>query len=396
MFALGHNGRLLNKTDASGTTTYAWDFENRLKQATLPNGKVVTYKYDALGRRIERTASVSLPLPLSTTTRFTYDGADVIQDKDGNGLTTASYLNGPGIDDKLRQSGTTGVFYFTTDHLGSTRALTSAAGIVLEQEQYDSFGNSTASQLTRYGYTGRERDPDIGLLYYRARFYDPQVGRFISEDPAGFVGGLNFYGYVANDPLNFTDPTGQWETPAHEYIIDEAFKHCLSKAQQQRLKDASGYIDGLFNGGQSEHYAYQHGMRGGSGQSEREARDAADNFIKLHEQNARNLAPKGCEGGYQKISGDALYEFGQALHTITDMTSPAHEGFQIWNGPPYPSLIPGVAIFQAIQYARYVGHHHQQETLDVLKSDPVRFERIKQAAREAFAKTFGDCGCCSN
>ncbi len=308
-----------------------------------------------------------------------------------------THFNDLGIDNQLRQTNsTTGVSYFLGDHLGSTSALTDASGNLVETEAYDSFGNSVGSARTRYGYTGRERDPDTGLLYYRARFYDPQLGRFISEDPAGFLGGLNFYGYVANNPLNFTDPTGQWETPAHEHIIDEAFKHCLSKAQRQRLKDASGYIDGLFNGGQSERYAYQHGMRGGPGQSEREARDAADNFIKLHEQNARNLVPKGCEGGYQKISGDALYEFGQALHTITDMTSPAHEGFQIWDGPPYPTSIPPIDAIQAVQYSRYVWHHHEQETLGILKSDPVRFERIKQAAREAFAKTFGDCGCCSN
>ena len=111
---------------------------------------------------------------------------------------------------------------------------------------------------------------------------------------------------------------------------------------------------------------------------------------------ARSLAPNGCQGGYQKISGDALYEFGQALHTITDMTSPAHEGFQIWYGPPYPTGNPVLDAYQAGYYAGYVKWHHDQETLGVLKSDPARLERIKQAARDAFAKTFGDCGCCTN
>jgi len=76
-------------------------------------------------------------------------------------------------------------------------------------------------------------------------------------------------------------------------------------------------IDGLFNGGQSEWYAYQHGMRGGPDQSVRAARDAADNFITGHQQQARRLAPKGCQGGSKSIGGDALYEFGQALHTIS-------------------------------------------------------------------------------
>ncbi len=98
---------------------------------------------------------------------------------------------------------------FNADHLGSTAALSDAAGNVVEQESYDSFGNSAGSARTRYGYTGRERDPDTGMLYYRARFYDSEVGRFIGEDPIGFHGrDINFYAYVKNRPLLMIDPSG--------------------------------------------------------------------------------------------------------------------------------------------------------------------------------------------
>ena len=208
-YSYDNNGNLISKTDGTGTTQYAWDFENRLKQVTLPNGKVVTYKYDALGRRIDRTATVAPPLPLTTTTRFIYDGQDVIRDTDGNGVTTADYLNGPGIDNKLRQTTpAAGALYFTTDHLGSTRALTNAAGVAIANITYDSFGNSSGSALTRYTYTGREFDSDAGILYYRARWYDPQLGRFISEDPARFDGDVNWYIYAKNDPIRSTDPLG--------------------------------------------------------------------------------------------------------------------------------------------------------------------------------------------
>lgn len=79
---------------------------------------------------------------------------------------------------------------------------------MIEQEQYDSFGNSTGSVLTRYGYTGRELDPDTGLMYYRARWYNPELGRFISEDPIRFAGGVNWYGYVGNNPVLYRDPSG--------------------------------------------------------------------------------------------------------------------------------------------------------------------------------------------
>jgi RHS repeat-associated protein len=87
--------------------------------------------------------------------------------------------------------------------------LSDTSGNLVEANAYDSFGNNAGTGRTRYGYTGRERDPDTGLLYYRARFYDPQVGRFLSEDPIALkAGDLNLYAYVGNNPIKFTDPLG--------------------------------------------------------------------------------------------------------------------------------------------------------------------------------------------
>ena len=170
----------------------------------LPGATTVTYKYDALGRRIQRTTSSG------ADERYIYDGPDVLADLNPSLAVTTTYLNGPGIDDHLRQtSTTTGLSYFLTDHLGTTATLTDGSGNVVETLAYDSFGNNGGSTRTRYTYTGRERDPDTGLLYYRARFYDPQLGRFISEDPIGFAGGdANLYGYVWQNPLTARDPSG--------------------------------------------------------------------------------------------------------------------------------------------------------------------------------------------
>ncbi len=82
-------------------------------------------------------------------------------------------------------------------------------GVVNETASYDSFGNKITSNLTtRYQYTGREYDEYTGLMFYRARFYDPQIGRFISEDPIGFRGGINWYSYVNNNPIRHRDPSG--------------------------------------------------------------------------------------------------------------------------------------------------------------------------------------------
>ncbi|MCA1602560.1 MAG: hypothetical protein LC776_13245 [Acidobacteria bacterium] len=88
-FAYNGNGNLTFKTDASGSWTYTWDFENRLKQASKSDGVTVTYNYDALSRRIQRTSTTG------GTTKFVYDGADVVRDLDGSGATIADYLNGP-------------------------------------------------------------------------------------------------------------------------------------------------------------------------------------------------------------------------------------------------------------------------------------------------------------
>jgi RHS repeat-associated protein len=130
-----------------------------------------------------------------------------------------SYLNGPGIDNHLRQTNSTsGVSYFLTDHLGSTSALTDGSGNLIEQISYDSFGNHIASSRTRYTYTGREVDSDTGLYYYRARWYDAQLGRFISEDPIRFRGGLNWFAYVDNTPLDYIDPSGLEFEPSLQFL----------------------------------------------------------------------------------------------------------------------------------------------------------------------------------
>jgi RHS repeat-associated protein len=199
-YSYDSNGNLTQKTDGTGTWIYSWDYENRLKQVTRPDSTTISYKYDALGRRIQRSKSAG------GSTNYIYDGEDVVKDINSDG-SVVDYLNGLGIDDKLRQTNSSGTLYFTKDHLNSTRALTDSNGSVVESISYDSFGNGSSS-LTRYGYTGREWDADSNLYYYRNRWYDSQVGRFISEDPIGLDGGINPYAYVENDPIMDVDPLG--------------------------------------------------------------------------------------------------------------------------------------------------------------------------------------------
>ncbi|MFN0138457.1 MAG: RHS repeat domain-containing protein [Pyrinomonadaceae bacterium] len=178
------------------------DYENRLAEASTRKQKV-RYRYDALGRRVTRNLGGGREV-----TKFTYGGEDVLVDD--NFVTQTKYLNGTGIDNKIRSTTGSTTSYFLADHLGSTNGLANSSGALTASNGYDSFGNPTnAAFSSRYQFTGREFDNFSGLQYSRARFYDPNLGRFISEDPIGFEGGdVNLYGYVSNNPLNYYDPSG--------------------------------------------------------------------------------------------------------------------------------------------------------------------------------------------
>ena len=194
-------GQTTQKTNVAGTTQYNWDARGRMTGAALPGGQNVSYTYDIFGRRTSRSAG-------GQSTQFLYDGHNVVLDRESAG-GTVDYLSGVGTDEHLRQSsGAGGSLFSLQDNVGSVAALTDGGGNVVERQQYEAFGTSSGSSLTRYGYTGRERDNATGLLYYRARWYDTQQGRFLSEDPAGFATGLNLYSYAANDPILFNDPFG--------------------------------------------------------------------------------------------------------------------------------------------------------------------------------------------
>jgi RHS repeat-associated protein len=97
--------------------------------------------------------------------------------------------------------------------------LTDSSGNVVESYKYDSFGNMETPPTTEnfYTYTGREYDSETGLYFYRARYYNSRVGRFLSEDPIGFNGGVNFYSYGKNNPIIFIDPHGLWCIPWFSY-----------------------------------------------------------------------------------------------------------------------------------------------------------------------------------
>ncbi len=123
------------------------------------------------------------------------------------------YVHGPGIDEPLGvKHGNGSRWYYHSDGLGSVLAATDVAGVVSDTRKYDAFGNlQVGEDEDGYAYTGREWDPETGLYYYRARYYDPKIGRFISEDPLRYIDGPNLYQYVGGNPVVRIDPGGtEW------------------------------------------------------------------------------------------------------------------------------------------------------------------------------------------
>src|SRR5262249_25637817 len=154
-----------------------------------------------LGRRVEKIAS-------DVTASYTYDGADIL--RQATGSTAVKYVNSLAIDEVFAQEDSGGAQTFLhADGLGSIIKTTDSSGAVLTTRRYDAFGNLELDATSGYAFTGREWDTETGLYYYRARYYDAKIGRFVSEDPLGFGGDqVNLFSYVANNPPNLSDPSG--------------------------------------------------------------------------------------------------------------------------------------------------------------------------------------------
>jgi RHS repeat-associated protein len=182
-----------------------WNSLGQLEGVQLSTSGWVTYGYDGWGRRIRRTQVAT-----GQSTHFFYDGDDLALVADAGGVTHV-YSNYPGIDrpHSVRTGGT--MYYHQQDASGNVTGLIRSDNTLAVTYRYDPFGrvvDSTGTLSQHLQYKGRELDPQTGLVYMRARWYDPPLGRFISEDPIGLAGGMNSFVYAENDPVNLSDPSG--------------------------------------------------------------------------------------------------------------------------------------------------------------------------------------------
>ncbi|MBI5787407.1 MAG: RHS repeat-associated core domain-containing protein, partial [Candidatus Schekmanbacteria bacterium] len=215
-YTYNRNGSLTSKTEkaTSEVMKFYWTPENQLikiekyhTSETTPY-TIATYIYDGFGRRVAKNVN-------GVITKYLYDKADILLETDNNDNVVARYTHGPGIDEPLIMQRGGQSYYFVTDGLGSVVKLVNSNGTVINNYAYDSFGNivsKTESVPNSYTYTAREFDPESGLYYYRTRYYDARIGRFISEDknPGNIWEPISFnkFIYTYNNPVNWIDPYG--------------------------------------------------------------------------------------------------------------------------------------------------------------------------------------------
>ncbi|MFK4148214.1 RHS repeat-associated core domain-containing protein [Streptomyces sp. NPDC004065] len=196
-FTYDADGRLKN----DGLRTYTWNARGELTGLTRA-GTVSAFGYGPLGDRVSKTTG-------GATSRYLTDGSNPLVEQDGSGATKATVATS-GLDQFLTRTESGRTQVYLTDALGTVVGLANPDGTVATTYAYDPNGTPTASGAASsnpYTFTGREND-GTGLLYYRDRYYDPQTGRFISQDPIGHSGGANLYQYALSSPTTYSDPSG--------------------------------------------------------------------------------------------------------------------------------------------------------------------------------------------
>lgn len=167
----------------------------------------IEYTYDPYGRRIAKDVD-------GEVTKYLYDSGHCIAEYDGSNTLLRKTVYGPGVDVPVCMidvNDSNATYYYHYDALGSVVALSDGDGDTVQVYEYDVYGQVAASDPNHpnpFLFTGRRYDTETGLYYYRARYYNPSIGRFLQTDPIGYSAGMNIYAYCGNSPVLYVDPTG--------------------------------------------------------------------------------------------------------------------------------------------------------------------------------------------
>jgi len=203
------NGNTLTKTDVAGTTQYSYDYENRLRRVELPDGSFAEYKYDVLGRRIEKNVNGS-------AISYIYDKGALLAEYNDPGPPERAYIRGSGDINPSFWTKDNEIFFFHHDQLGTPSATTNDGASVIWEATYDAFGEAdilTEIVGNNVRFPGQYFDTETGTHYNYFRDYVPNIGRYIESDPIKLIGGINTYVYAKNNPTTLIDPFGLKSLP---------------------------------------------------------------------------------------------------------------------------------------------------------------------------------------
>lgn len=278
-YTYDNEGNVTKKTTISSGAyvTYTWDYHNRLTDAKTYNvsnvlQSAVKYIYDVFDRLIEKKIDSTGGGTYTVAQDFGYDANNnIVLIYNGSGTLTDRLLNGEGLNEHLAdENGSNSVNWYLTDREGTTNDVihyTSGTNTtaVIDHLTYGAFGNVTAQTNSGnqplFAYTGQMWDGTVGLYYYRARWYDARLGRFLNQDPLTFNGGdTNLYRYVANSPTIYVDPSGlsfvgptgfDPQTPAGvpEGYIDTSIPEIKFVGLVQNLNNPAEWLPSTFDPG---------------------------------------------------------------------------------------------------------------------------------------------------
>ncbi|MFV3409683.1 RHS repeat domain-containing protein [Bdellovibrio bacteriovorus] len=230
-----------------GESKFEYNAFGKLSGFIHPNGKVVRYQSDSIGRPVVKIKDGVIQ------SRYLYDGQlRIISMYNEATRVSKEFAHGGRVNTPVYMSSAGKIYKYIVDHLGSPRLLVDvSSGKIVQEIEYDVWGKeikNTNREFQPYGYAGGIYDVDTRLVRFGARDYDPDIGRWISKDPILFNGGdTNLYGYVQNDPINWIDPDGEMKLPADPSGLPPGWRldpsHKDPNGERWRYKDSDRFLD---------------------------------------------------------------------------------------------------------------------------------------------------------